>query len=500
MNKKEVSGQKKELPRLLLRAGGALLLAAVLYPAAPARAREGVLAHPDHTIAEGVSIGGEDVSGMTEEEALAYLEDLAREAGGQTLTLQGEEEDQKKDFRMEDLGYAWTNPEVIDEAGSLGHGKNILTRFRETSDLVREPRDFSMGFDFDREAILSVIQKDCASFDQDVVNGRIERKEEGAVYVPGQPGYEVKAEASADRVYAYLTSDWDGRSPAVRKLEIEVTPYKGTEEEIGMCTDLLGRYTTYFSQGDYSRCRNIENGCSLASDEILMPGDTFSVLDHLTPFEESNGYYYAGSYLNNEVVQSLGGGICQVSTTLYNAVIRAELEVLERKNHSLMVGYVEPSMDAAIAESAGMDMKFKNDLNYPVYIWGQAGGGAITFEIYGKEERSSDREISFYSQVLSWTYPNKTYEPVSSMSLGSRSTESGHTGCRAQLIKVVKEKGEVVSSEVFNDSNYAMTPTKIKIGTGGNNSSGLISAIRSGNEGSISSQISKIKNNKKKKK
>lgn len=475
-----------------------LVLAGLLWYSRPVRAEEALPAHPDYVIAEGVSISGEDVSGMTEKEAMAHIQSFMQKIGERKLILKGIDADDIREVPLQDLGYAWINPGVVDEAGSLGHGKNLLTRFRETEDLKKTPADFRLQYSFEKDAVRAAVEKECTAFDQEVRDGRLEKKEDGVVFVAGQDGYKVDIDASAEKVYEDLTRRWDGLSDETCEVTVAVTPHRGTEEELGDCTDLLGRYTTYFSQGDYARCKNIENGCALASDEILRPGETFSVLEHLVPFSEENGYYYAGSYLNNEVVQSLGGGICQVSTTLYNAVIRSELEVLERRNHSLMVGYVEPSMDAAIAESAGMDMKFTNNLDSPVYIWGQAGGGTITFEIYGKETRSPDREISFYSEVLEWTYPNKVYEPDASRSLGSRSTESGHTGCRARLIKVVKEKGEVVSSEIFNESRYAMTPNKVKIGTGGNSSGDLISAIRSGNEGRISSQINKIKNKKKK--
>ena len=93
---------------------------------------------------------------------------------------------------------------------------------------------------------------------------------------------------------------------------------------------------------------------------VLYPGDTFSAYEVVSPFTEENGYYMAGSYLNGKVVDSLGGGICQVSTTLYNAVLLAELEIVERAPHSMIVNYVEPSSDAAIAGTY-KDFKFKND-------------------------------------------------------------------------------------------------------------------------------------------
>ena len=133
---------------------------------------------------------------------------------------------------------------------------------------------------------------------------------------------------------------------------------KGNAEELTKVKDVLGTFTTSFSSSGRDRSANVTNGCNLINGATLFPGETFSTYEAVSPFTESNGYYMAGSYLNGQVVDSIGGGICQVSTTLYNAVLKAELQVEERHNHSMIVGYVKPSMDAAIAESAGKAVSY----------------------------------------------------------------------------------------------------------------------------------------------
>lgn len=119
----------------------------------------------------------------------------------------------------------------------------------------------------------------------------------------------------------------------------------------------------------------------------------------MVPFTEENGYAPAASYANGTVVESFGGGICQVSTTLYQAVLQAELEVTERHNHSMIVKYVEPSMDAAIAEGA-KDFRFVNNTEAPIYIEGYTYGGKIYFNLYGEEYRSADRKVTM--KVKRW--------------------------------------------------------------------------------------------------
>ena len=114
---------------------------------------------------------------------------------------------------------------------------------------------------------------------------------------------------------------------------VRVDEARGTEEELAKVKDVLGTFTTSFKTSGPSRSANVRNGCALINGITLYPGDEFSTYEAVSPFSQANGYYMAGSYLNGQVVDSLGGGICQVSTTLYNAVLLSELE--DRKSTRL---------------------------------------------------------------------------------------------------------------------------------------------------------------------
>lgn len=201
-------------------------------------------------------------------------------------------------------------------------------------------------------------------------------------------------------------------------------------------------------------------------------------------------------------MESFGGGICQVATTLYNAVIRAELEITMRFNHSMLVHYVEPSMDAAIAGNY-KDLKFKNNLDAPVYIEGYCSGGIIYFNVYGKETRPSNREISFESETVSKTDPKVQFTMDASLTAGSVSvTQSGQSGCIAQLWKIVKVDGKQQSRDLFNKSNYQATPKLITIGTKDATSetlSALKAAITIGDEAKVRSAAAGLKTNAQKK-
>ena len=136
-----------------------------------------------------------------------------------------------------------------------------------------------------------------------------------------------------------------------------------------------------------------------------------------------------------------------MSTTLYNAVIRAELEITERSAHSMIVSYVEPSMDAAISGEY-KDLKFKNSTKYPVYIEGYTDGGIIHFNVYGKETRDANREVEFVSETTGETDPGVKYVADGTLQIGTISTQqSAHIGKKAKLWKVVKVNGKEERSE-----------------------------------------------------
>ena len=275
----------------------------------------------------------------------------------------------------------------------------------------------------------------------------------------------IDTAASVDTVYDYLTENFNGE-PCGVDLVVIVDEPEGNAEELAKVKDVLGTFTTSYSTSGGSRSANVANGCRLIDGTTLYPGEEFSAYEAVSPFSEANGYYMAGSYLNGQVVDSLGGGICQVSTTLYNAVLRSELEVTERYNHSMIVSYVDPSADAAIAESSGKDFKFKNSTDYPIYIEGYTTPDKhITFTIYGVENRDPNREVDYESVVLERTVPDtEVIYTDASQPVGYCVVQSAHVGYKAQLWKVVKENGVEVSREQVNSSTYMKAPRSATVG------------------------------------
>lgn len=430
----------------------------------------------DETIETGIFIGNVDVSGLTEEEAAEKVQEYIDQIGGSQITLNAMN-DNSYTVSANEIGLMWTNADIVAEAVKIGKSGNIVERYKILKDLEHEKMILPLTFAVDRQALVSIIHEECEEFNVEAVDATLKRVDGEFQIEPGQTGVVINEEASADKVITFITEEWDFEDVSV-DLVVETQEPRGTEEELSKVTDLLGSYTTSYSSSGSSRSGNVANGCRLIDGVTLYPGDEFSVYEAISPFTEANGYYMAASYSGGLVVDSLGGGICQVSTTLYNAVLRSELDVTERYNHSMIVTYVDPSADAAIAGTS-KDFKFVNSWDHPIYIEGYTKDKKITFNIYGVETRPENREVIYESEVLS-TIPADGEKVVgdSGKPVGYISVQSAHTGYTAQLWKIVKVNGVEESREIINKSTYKAVPRTAAVGTatGDPNVSNIIQA------------------------
>ena len=423
-----------------------------------------VCAAEEGTIKQGIYADGIELSGMTEAEAEQAIADYVEELKEVAITLVAA--DNKEVVTTAGaLGITWANPELVQEAMEIGTQGNVIERYKIMKDLEHESLDFDIALGFDVAAINDILANECVKYDRKAVNMALKREDGAFRVIEGQTGYQLDVENSIDIVYDYLTTQWDGQAASIA-LNVAVEQPKGTAEELMQVQDVLGTFTTSFTTSGTARTANVTNGCVLINGTTLYPGEEFSTYETVAPFSQANGYYMAGSYLNGKVVDSIGGGICQVSTTLYNAVLLAELEVTERHNHSMIVTYVDPSADAAIAESSGKDFRFVNNTDSPIYIEGIIKNKRITFNIYGKEVRPANRKVSYVSEILETIMPpaDMIYQDAAQPIGYFLNGQSAHIGYKSRLWKVVMEDGKEVSREQVNKSNYKMSPRSATVG------------------------------------
>ncbi len=416
----------------------------------------------DAVILNGVSIGGIDVSGMHREEAAAAVSAQAEELENATLTIRAGGESLSAPVR--DLGFTWVNEDVADEAVSEGNVGNILERYKSRKQVAHSGKSYLIERSFNDETVSSMVEELADEvYTPSKPYGLTFNDNYELTVTEGADGFRILTKESINNLLLYLDTGWVSGDPTLEMITDKIDP-SGDKEALSQIHDLLGSAETDYSSSSSARAQNIHNGVELISGTIVYPGDSFSMLDKVVPFSEENGYALAPSYAEGSVVDTYGGGICQVSTTLYMALLRAELQVDMRCAHSMIVNYVVPAMDAAISQEGGKDLQFTNNLDHPIYIYGSAWDGTLFIGIYGVETRSEERSVSFRSETLKETpigtaIVGDLSKPMGEVSISS----SGHTGLDARLWKDVTVNGETTSTD-FNYSEYAMSPLTYVVG------------------------------------
>ena len=279
---------------------------------------------------------------------------------------------------------------------------------------------------------LVTVAKDPDAIDIDKIHNEIYKEPVNAYYTtnpyvvyPHENG--VDFNISVDEAKAMLNEVKDEYEIPLKYTAPSVTTNMiGTEA----FPDLLAKFSTNYNARDTDRTTNLRLAAEQSLGPVLMPGQTFSYNTVVGERTIAAGYKEAAMYQNGEVVDGLGGGICQISTTLYNAVLYSNLEIVERRNHQFVPSYAKAGRDATVVYGS-IDFKFKNTRNYPVKILCTVSGGVAKCEIYGlKENPDYDVEIT------------------------SRVTETTATSIKSETYKTVRQNGQVISSERINKDTY----------------------------------------------
>lgn len=424
-------------------------------------------------IDDGIYISDINVSGMTYDEADALVEQRIGQMRSAVITVQVGED--SIETTASALGLQWDNKTVVQTAIDLGNSGNPVKRYKDRKNLDREAQVLPLKFSANANAVRDFIEKKCKQFEKEPQKASISADGGGGFDLQeGVTGQVINVDESVKAVQEYIANEWQGGNGNVA-LSVELEEPHGDTKDLESIQDMLGTYTTPYGS-TAGRNMNVERGAELINNHVVWPGETFSVCDHLVPFTAENGYELAPEYAMGRVVQGYGGGICQVSTTLYNALLLAELEIVERHNHTMTVSYVPYSMDAAIAEGS-MDLVFRNNLDTPILISGYAYGGELTFTIWGKETRPADRSIYYYSNTLSETYPEGValYAAPDQAVGYFNQVQSAMSGVSAECWKVITYNGETTEERV-NTSYYQATPASWEVGTLGA-SDALLNAI-----------------------
>ena len=397
------------------------------------------------TFFDGITVQGVDVSGMTMEEATAAVtavEASARPTIQLTMTYNG----QNYVYDTDRFGFTYDTAQILEKAYAIGRTGTSEECYDAVQDLKENPVSYSITATLAEESVQAVVDDVAAQINVPMVNAR-------AVGVDfSKSGSDRFQFAEGTSGLAVDTNDLKAKADAALAKEDKVATLQVVANEVAptltvadmqpyvqkICS--FSTRSTNTSAGNH----NMALALSFCNGTIVNPGETFSFCQ--TTGNSTNGslgYVEAGVILNGKSDTDYGGGICQASTTLYGAVLRADLTIVERHNHSWPSSYVPIGQDAAVSYP-GTDFQFRNDTNVPVFIQAGMSGRTLTVTLYGYKSTEYD------------------YITISSQKTGTMPTSLG-TGCTASGEKQYIKDGQVIRTAAIPNSSYR------KDGNGGSN-------------------------------
>ena len=477
-------------------------------------------------ILNGVVIANVDVSNMTKEEAIQAVNSVYAESTARTIILNYG--DFSFEISSDDIGFGYTNAEELVEQGyQYGRNGNIfqnnmtvLKSYMNTENRIQTEEkidfdklkmavedaipeenifvkddyyevsgdkllltkgvegkkiDYTTLGDKVLEALktremnveIPVVISTPASLDIDEVYAKVHKEPIDASYKEGATFEVINEVNGLDFDKEEAKSLYIALKPGeTAKVDLKVTEPKIKVADLGdvLFKTLIATYTSKYDTSDKNRVRNLEIAANRCNNTVLYPGDEFSYNKALGHRTTANGYKMGNSFAGGKVVKTIGGGICQVSSTLYNAVLRAGLTITDRTAHGMYVQYVPQSTDATVVDNA-IDFKFRNDRKYPVKIVTTCENGVMTASIYGVKELD-EPTIDIETKILETIEYTTQKQNDSSMKKGTtKVVQKPVNGYVSEAYKVYYKNGKETSRELISKDKYIPTNEIIKVGT-----------------------------------
>lgn len=373
-------------------------------------------APPTPQVATGVRVDTIEVGGLTYQQASQKIATFARQRAEDTrYTLSDPATHRKFRYNLADFGGYYDTKTALAQAEQAPAGAVVPLPVR------LDPKKVRLHLDRIAALVNEPATEPKAHFLGDG---------SGYTVVPGKDGRSLDEDRAATMVAAALPDRGD-------RLDISLpfSPQQPTldPKSIGQLNDVLVSFTTTFHPSQAERTNNLVLAARNINGTIIPPGGVFSYNDSVGPRTHETGFKDAIIYVDNRMKKDVGGGICQVSSTLYNCVLLANLGVVERHCHSLPVHYVPPGRDATVAWG-GDDFKFRNTATKPIIVRTSVHGGVLTEMLIGDRTSLPHPDARVDIAVT----PRRTY----------------NDGYAVTAYRVVKESGVQIAREDLGTSFY----------------------------------------------
>ncbi len=409
-------------------------------------------------ILPGVAVAGIDVSGLTAHEAATRVKTALASRLYRTLALRLPGE--SVPFTYEQLGLRTGNVDTaVSAAAMLGQAGPLWSRWKTRLLLVWAPIDIAVPYTKDEgvlEAALTNLAQRLPQRARDaevaVLEGRV------VVVTPSQVGQGLDVQATRERIDKALEANAE-----VVDAVVHLAAPRFTTEDAQTMGGPIASYTTKLAPIP-NRTHNIALAAAAIRGWVLVPGQDFSYNRSLGPTTPQRGFLEAPIILNDELVPGEGGGVCQVSSTLFNVALLADLQVLGRVNHSRPVAYLPLGRDAT-TDGANIDLRFRNTSGHFVVLWASVDGQTLTVTAYGTPVPG--REVSIVVTDREEIVPPEgtVMKEDPELDAGQVVTREAQVGYRAKTYRLVKVDGQLIRSELVGISYYRPLPRTVKVGT-----------------------------------
>lgn len=411
-------------------------------------------------IYKGIYISDIDVGGMSKEEAKGILEESFNKklSNGKIVLKYG---DNIFDIKYTDIGLHYDTESAVDEAFDYGKKGNIINRTVSRWKLEDSIHKIALNLVYDKKALEGLVGEIVLKINKQPVDAKIS--------FDG-----IKFSVSADRYGEKVDEDKLKKTIAM-KLE---TPFESSTIEITVdkvdarvTFDMLSKiktkissFSTRFNPKDENRTENLRIASRILDGTVVLSGEVFSMNKVLGPRDKSKGYKDAPIIVKNTLVPGLAGGICQTTTTVYNAALLSNFEILERKQHGTLVSYVGAGRDAAIYGNS-IDLKFKNTNSSPIYIEAIMKKSEFIVNFYGLNEHPGQK-VEITTDVYERIPSKIEYVYDNTLEKGKRITEIiPISGLKSKTYKSVYVNGRLVSKKLLSSDYYKVINGKIRVGT-----------------------------------
>ena len=331
-------------------------------------------ADTEETFVENVSINGVSLAGYTKEEGYALMSQLRDRSINTTYTLTYA--GQSWSFSPASFSAEINFDSELERAWNLGHVGDKAARRQVIEGLKTVPMDCSAELSYDQEKLEAFIDDIAVQVGKEPINAEVTLTDEKPVITrASETGLALDKEEAKANLESLITTGQGETTLPVKVIQPTVV-------SDGMEMNVIARFSTDVSfRGPKSR-KNVRLALNYFNQLAVYPGYTVDFNEIVGPRTEAAGFEKAPEYAGNETVEGVGGGVCQASTTLYNAAVMAGMTIIERNRHSMMVSYVEPSQDAAV-EYGSKNFIFRNDSDHVIYIYTSVNTEVATVTIYG---------------------------------------------------------------------------------------------------------------------